>query len=34
VENTLAKAIPLTTEVFLNEKKVLTLKRTPEPAAE
>ncbi len=29
VENTLARAIPLTTEVFLNEKKMLTLKRAP-----
>ena len=29
VENTLAKAIPLRTEVFLNEKKTLTLKRDP-----
>jgi uncharacterized OsmC-like protein len=29
VENTLAKAIPLTTEVFLNDKKILTLKRAP-----
>jgi uncharacterized OsmC-like protein len=29
VENTLAKAIPLTTEVFLNDKKILTLKRDP-----
>ena len=32
VENTLAQAIPLTTEVFLNGEKALTLKRTP-PAA-
>ena len=29
VENTLARTIPLTTEVFLNEKKILTLKRVP-----
>ncbi len=29
VENTLAKAIPLTTEVFLNGEKALTLKRIP-----
>jgi uncharacterized OsmC-like protein len=29
VENTLAKAIPLTTEVFLNDNKVATLKRGP-----
>jgi len=29
VENTLAKAIPLTTEVFLNGEKALKLKRTP-----
>ena len=29
VENTLARAIPLTTEVFLNGDKALTLKRTP-----
>jgi uncharacterized OsmC-like protein len=29
VENTLARAIPLTTEVFLNEEKILTLKRVP-----
>ena len=29
VENTLAKAIPLTTEIFLNDQRVLTLKRAP-----
>jgi uncharacterized OsmC-like protein len=33
VENTLAKAIPLTTEVFLNDTKVVTLKRTPDDMA-
>src|SRR6266511_4532571 len=34
VENTLAKAIPLTTEVFLNGEKALTLKRGPNLPAE
>jgi uncharacterized OsmC-like protein len=33
VENTLARAIPLTTEVFLNDSKIVTLKRAPEDAA-
>ncbi|HEY7555041.1 MAG TPA: OsmC family protein [Candidatus Binatia bacterium] len=33
VENTLAKAIPLTTEVFLNDTKIVTLKRAPEDTA-
>jgi uncharacterized OsmC-like protein len=33
VENTLAKAIPLTTEVFLNDTKVATLKRKPDDKA-
>jgi uncharacterized OsmC-like protein len=29
VENTLGKAIPITTEVYLNKEKVLTLNRSP-----